>query len=236
MASLYSLQMSLINAGESGSQVIRATFPDVRKILKSSWEPILALLQKSHAFGSDVVLLKDSLQTESVEDCREFLMEMSATAGNLCELSKARVTESEDAVSMFCTQMPQMSDVLLKVSSVRSKPIRSRSEGYMAEHSHSSFHDRKSVHQGDWAVLTSSHGQRQTLVNPSSIPSGSSLQRRTKRPLPSLRQILPLFALTVSTLFTPREMLFATSQKSLALYINSGNSLLPNAKIILRNR
>lgn len=146
MASLYNLQMSLINAQGSGLQALPTTFVDVRKTLKISWEPILALLQKSHAFGSDVVLLKDSLQTESVEDCVEFLMEMSVTAGNLCELSKARVTENEDAVRGFCAQMPTMLQVL-EASLARSKLIRSREEDlHMLGDSHYSLHDRMSVY------------------------------------------------------------------------------------------
>jgi hypothetical protein len=102
MASLYSLQISLINVhGGSSTHSLRDDFSQTRQSLKHSWEDIRAFLQKSHAFGGDVVMLNDSLRKESVEDCTEFLIEMATTSTQLLDWSKTLLADSESSAREF---------------------------------------------------------------------------------------------------------------------------------------
>jgi hypothetical protein len=98
MASLYSLQTSLINAhGGNPAPSPHERISKIRRRLKQWWEVIRAFLQKTHAFGGNVIMLQESLGKESAEDCMEFLVEMATTLTQLLEWSK---TLAADGVNL----------------------------------------------------------------------------------------------------------------------------------------
>jgi hypothetical protein len=91
MVSLYNLQKSLNGTNTS-------SFSHVRKGLKDQWEMLRAYLQRCHAFGVDVLMLKDAL-VGNKEDLMEFLGEMVASANELRQLSET--LKNRDISSSF---------------------------------------------------------------------------------------------------------------------------------------
>jgi hypothetical protein len=114
MTSLYRLQTALINAAKSDQT--GQIFKKLRDILKSQWDELLGYLQRCHAFGEDVSMLKDALETERTDDRTEFLTDMQASAKELREASE-KLREKASQVSVaFVNETRNLVEVL-KVSS-----------------------------------------------------------------------------------------------------------------------
>ena len=114
MTSLYRLQTALINAAESDQT--GQIFKKLRDILKGQWDELLGYLQRCHAFGEDVSMLKDALETERTDDRTEFLTDMQASAEELREASE-KLREKASQVSVaFVNETRNLVEVL-KMSS-----------------------------------------------------------------------------------------------------------------------
>jgi hypothetical protein len=158
MASLYSLQTYLIRTRGSHSQPLRDVFTPLRRDLKQSWGPILVFLQKSHAFGTDVTILKDSLSTESVEDCVDFLMSISSTSGDLLRLSDMMVGDSGLIVEEFArcvTSMGLVPQQSTPIYELWGPPSMGRSDGTVNGMPH--FKRAESSTKGPQIILITKH-------------------------------------------------------------------------------
>lgn len=113
-SSLYSLQTSLFNARGRHSRTVQAMFTPLREDLKQSWELILDFIQKSLAFGSDVSDLERYLRNESIENCVEFLMNISAASNDLLGLSELLVADSKNVAEKFGRNVYEMDRILRK--------------------------------------------------------------------------------------------------------------------------
>lgn len=111
MISLYDLQTSVINANGQNSPQLQETFA-MRKHLKDEWECIRIFLQQCHGFGSDVIVLKDSLGTENIEDCLAFLKEMSSSSIELLKRSKELAQICAATVDDFGRNTPALERML----------------------------------------------------------------------------------------------------------------------------
>ena len=113
MANVYNLQTSLINA-HTGNPAPgpHQLISKIRPRLKELWEVIRAFLQKTHAFGGDVIMLQDSLNKESAEDCMEFLIEMTTTSNQLLEWSKTLTTDAMNLAKEFSSWAPTLKSTL----------------------------------------------------------------------------------------------------------------------------
>jgi hypothetical protein len=85
MVALYNFQTAFINRSDTAA--VGGTFTELRNQLKIQWENLRVYLQKCHAFGADVFVLKDALGTEDAEDLIEFLVGMVDNAEELKNLS-----------------------------------------------------------------------------------------------------------------------------------------------------
>jgi hypothetical protein len=121
-ASLYSLQKALFNARGRHSRTLRDIFTPFREDLKQSWELILDFLQKSVAFGSDVMDLERCVRDESLENCVESLMNISAVSSDLLGLSELLVADSKGVVEKFAQNVYEMDRMLRKATNVPAPP------------------------------------------------------------------------------------------------------------------
>jgi hypothetical protein len=85
MTGLFKLQTTLVNVPGGGLPELHQNIDVIRQVFRYTWEHIKTFFQNCRAFGSDVSNLKESLGTESVEDCIELLGEMSDGAVDLLE-------------------------------------------------------------------------------------------------------------------------------------------------------
>jgi len=109
MVALYNLQTSLIN--RSGTAAVGGVFTELRKGLKIQWENDRVYLQRCHAFGADVFILKDALGTENAEDLMEFLLGMVDSAEELKNLSsQLKSTAVSEAFSKVNSLQKSVSD------------------------------------------------------------------------------------------------------------------------------
>jgi hypothetical protein len=88
MLSLYNLQTYIINRGGPNPTASEGGFTELRKDLRTQWENLRIYLQRCHAFGADVFMLKEAFRTETAHDLTEFLSEMAASAEELRGYSK----------------------------------------------------------------------------------------------------------------------------------------------------
>ena len=114
MTSLYHLQTALVNAVESDQT--GQIFKSLRAILKGQWDEVLGYLQRCHAFGADISMLKDALETERTDDRAEFLTDMEASAKELLEISE-KLREKGSEVSVAFVKERQGLVEVLKASS-----------------------------------------------------------------------------------------------------------------------
>ena len=88
MVSLYNLQTHIINRDGTNTTASEVDFTELRKDLRAQWENLRIYLQRCHAFGADVFMLKEAFGTETTQDLTEFLGEMAASAEELQGHSK----------------------------------------------------------------------------------------------------------------------------------------------------
>jgi hypothetical protein len=117
-ASLFSLQESLFNARGRHSRTLRNVFTPLREDLKQSWELILDFIQKSVAFGSDVMDLERCLRDESLENCVESLMNISSVSNDLLGLSELLVADSKGVAEKFAQNSYEMDRILRKSTNI----------------------------------------------------------------------------------------------------------------------
>lgn len=116
MASLYDLQMALINVTRSGPRSLSTDIHEIRSPLKDDWEEIRALLQCCHAFGGRAIMLKDVIRM-GTDDLVETLSYFSETAVELVERS-AKVIERSQAFAEWLTErVPKLYGILQQLSS-----------------------------------------------------------------------------------------------------------------------
>jgi len=116
MVSLYDLQTSLINAhGDNTTPGPHQLISKMRRKLKMLWESIRAFLQKAHSFGGDVIMLQESLEKESADDCMEFLVEMKTISTQLLEWAKVLTDQCMNFGKEFSSLAPMFEKTLRQV-------------------------------------------------------------------------------------------------------------------------
>jgi hypothetical protein len=110
MTSLYRLQTALINAAESDQT--GQIFKNLRAILKGQWDEVLGYLQRCHAFGADISMLKDALETERTDDRAEFLTDMEASAKELRQISEKLHKKGSEVSVAFVKERRGLVEVL----------------------------------------------------------------------------------------------------------------------------
>jgi len=112
MTGLFKLQTALVNVPGEGLPELHQEVDFIRQTFRYTWEHIKIFFQKCHSFGSDVSKLKESLGTESANDCMEFLDDMSGVAVDLLAQTQELLDDSGSAAKEFEQRVPGFSQHL----------------------------------------------------------------------------------------------------------------------------
>ncbi|KIM79353.1 hypothetical protein PILCRDRAFT_823602 [Piloderma croceum F 1598] len=137
MTGLFKLQTTLVNVpgGGGGLPELHQNVDVIRQVFRYTWECIKTFFQNCQAFGSDVSNLKESLGTESAEDCIELLGEMSDGAVYLLEQAEELLDGSKNATKELARGAPGFAQHLqqaTRISDVTSPLVSNETASFIA--------------------------------------------------------------------------------------------------------
>jgi hypothetical protein len=124
MTGLFKLQTTLVNVPGGGLPELHQNIDVIRQVFRYTWEHIKTFFQNCRAFGSDVSNLKESLGTESVEDCIELLGEMSDGAVDLLEQAQELLDSNDNAAKELARVAPGFAQHLQQATRVSDSMLR----------------------------------------------------------------------------------------------------------------
>jgi hypothetical protein len=113
-ASLYDLQTAAINAKGRQSVSLSKVFQNIKRPLRAEWETLMVFFKNCHAFGDDVAFLKESIATETPQDCLDFLQDMGEASAELLKTAERLLETINTPILLFNQQRGAFLDLFGK--------------------------------------------------------------------------------------------------------------------------